>query len=141
MWGIIFSKFLKDLSAPSELNLAPTIRELKSAVGVMANNKAAGLNGIPAEVYKHGGDTFLKKLLDLFLHFWEREELPHDFNDALIVTIYKKKGKRQDCGNYSGISLLSIADKNLGAWQGHVQAPSDCGQRHSPITVWFPCWS
>ena len=37
--------------------------------------------------------------------------MPQDFHDALIVTIYKNKGNKADCGNYRGISLLSIAGK------------------------------
>jgi len=39
--------------------------------------------------------------------------LPQDFNDAIIVTIYKKKGERSECGNHRGISLLSVAGKML----------------------------
>ena len=45
--------------------------------------------------------------------FWECGELPQDFKDAFIITIYKKKGNCQDCDNYHGISLPSIADKIL----------------------------
>ena len=37
--------------------------------------------------------------------------MPDDFHDALIVSLYKKKGSRSDCGNYRGISLLSVAGK------------------------------
>lgn len=42
----------------------------------------------------------------------EREEkMPDDFRDALNVSLYKNKGSKADCGNYRGISLLSIAGK------------------------------
>ena len=37
--------------------------------------------------------------------------MPDDFRDALIVSLYKNKGSKSDCGNYRGISLLSIAGK------------------------------
>ena len=37
--------------------------------------------------------------------------MPDDFRDALIVSLYKNKGSKTDCGNYRGISLLSIAGK------------------------------
>ena len=37
--------------------------------------------------------------------------MPDDFRDALIVALYKNKGSKSDCGNYRGISLLSVAGK------------------------------
>jgi len=43
----------------------------------------------------------------------DHRELPRQWKDATIVTIYKKKGGRQLCGNSSGISLLSVAGKIL----------------------------
>ena len=89
----------------------PTKREIEQAIVSTANNKAARLDGIPAEVYKHGADTLVANLLDRYRCYWESGELPQDFNDALIVNIYKRKGDRQDCGNYRGISLLAIASK------------------------------
>ena len=39
--------------------------------------------------------------------------MPEDFLDALIVALYKNKGSKEDCGNYRGISLLSIAGKTV----------------------------
>ena len=56
--------------------------------------------GIPAE-----------NLLDIYRHYWESEELPQDFNDALIVNIYKRKRDRQDSGKYRVTSLLAIASQ------------------------------
>ena len=43
---------------------------------------------------------------------WDNEEVPQELKDASIVTIFKK-GSRTECGNYRGISLLSVAGKIL----------------------------
>ena len=51
-------------------------------------------------------------LYKLSLQIWETEEIPKDWKDAIIVPVFKK-GRRKDCGNYRGISLLSIAEKIL----------------------------
>jgi hypothetical protein len=91
----------------------PTIEEVAAAVSEMRNGKAPGSDGIPAEIYKHGGDALLHRLHALFKVVWQDEEVPQEFKDAAIVPIYKKKGDRSDCGNYRGISLLSIAGKIL----------------------------
>ena len=42
----------------------------------------------------------------------KKTEVPSDFKNALIVTIFKK-GDKSICGNYRGISLLSTAGKVL----------------------------
>ena len=78
----------------------------------MRNGKAPGSDGIPAEIYKHGGDALLHRLHALFKIVWQDEEVQQEFKDAAIVHIYKK-GERSDCGDYHGISLLSIAGKIL----------------------------
>jgi len=46
------------------------------------------------------------------LCIWEEKHLPGDWRDANNVTIFKK-GDKQQCENYRGISLLSIAGKVL----------------------------
>ena len=37
--------------------------------------------------------------------------MPDNFHDALVISHYKKKGSKLDCGNYRGISLLSVVGK------------------------------
>ncbi|XP_076041829.1 uncharacterized protein LOC143025712 [Oratosquilla oratoria] len=88
-----------------------TLAEVKEAIKTLKNNKAAGLDGIPAEIYKIGGNLLHYQLHQLLIKIWTSEELPSDLRDSAIITIYKRKGDRSECGNYRGISLLATAEK------------------------------
>ena len=101
---------IPQLQTNESLALPPTIDELRKAIKTAKQGKAAGPDGIPAEIFKHGGDELTQKLLDLFQKIWESETLPADLRGANIVTIFKKRNKAE-CGNYRGISLLFIAGK------------------------------
>ena len=59
-----------------------------------------------------GRAKLASSLYKLSLQIWETEEIPKDWKDAIIVPVLKK-GRREGCGNYRGISLLSIAEKIL----------------------------
>ena len=51
----------------------------------------------------------IHKLINLI---WDKEELPEEWKEPIIVPIYKK-GDKTDCSNYIGISLLSTMYKIL----------------------------
>ncbi|KAK1890299.1 Craniofacial development protein 2 [Dissostichus eleginoides] len=68
----------------------PSLGEVLHAIKNMKNNKAAGPDGIPAEVLKKGGHDLLKHIHALLLKIWEEEETPAQLRDALIVSIFKK---------------------------------------------------
>ena len=95
----------------TSLDEIPTMDEMARAVTDLKDGKAPGGDGIPAEVWKHGGDNLFSRLQhQLITNAWEVGSVPQPWKDASIVTIYKK-GDRTDCGNYRGISLISIAGK------------------------------
>ena len=79
----------------------------------LRNGKAAGADEIPGELLKTGLKPLANHLHQLILKCWRSREIPQDFKDAKITTLYKNKGDRGDCNNYRGISLLSITGKVL----------------------------
>ena len=79
----------------------------------MSCGKAPGRCDIPAELFKALGPAAFNTFLDILTTIWNEEELPAELRDATIVALFNNKGARTDCGNYRGISLLSIAGKIL----------------------------
>jgi hypothetical protein len=75
-------------------------------------HKSPGIDQIPAELIKAGGRIFLSEIHKLIISIWNREELPEERKESVIVPIYKKSDKT-DCSNYRGISLLSTTYKIL----------------------------
>lgn len=47
-----------------------------------------------------------------FPQFWEKRIVPRDWRDVILVSLFKK-GSKDSCDNYSGISLLSVIDEEL----------------------------
>ena len=77
-----------------ELDDPPTREKIGKATMQLKVGKSPGIDGIPAEVYLHGVETVLDKLQDLFMNCWEKETLPQDLRDAVIVSLYKNKGEK-----------------------------------------------
>ena len=96
-----------------ELSGAPALAEVETAINQLSNGKSPGKDGIPAEIFKHGGAPLVSGLTNLFVVIWLEGAVPQDFKDASIISIFKNKGSRTCCDDYRGISLLSIAGKVL----------------------------
>lgn len=92
------------------LDEPPKMEELVSAISATQENKASGCCGLPAEVWKYGGTALQERLLEIVGEIWSLETIPQDWKDANIIPLFKK-GSRKECGNYRGISLLSVAGK------------------------------
>ena len=100
---------------PVRVSLAKpsTIEEINKAIHQTVSGRASGKDSIPSEIYKTAGPDALVAFHDVLLTVWE-EMMPDDFCEALIVSLYKKKGSMSDCWNYRGISFLSVAGKIFG---------------------------
>ncbi len=76
--------------------------------------KAAGMDGITAKMLKYGGSAVVEWMVLICERAWKSGEVPDDWKKAIIVPLYKGKGSRSECGNYRGISLLSVPGKVYG---------------------------
>ena len=95
------------------LDTTPTLEEVTESIKQLSSGKSPGEDGIAPEIYKHGGDTLVAKLLDIFIKIWHDGEVVQQFRNATIIHLYKNKGDRATCDNHRGISLLCIAGKVL----------------------------
>jgi hypothetical protein len=67
---------------------------------------SSGINQISAELIQAGSETLQSEVHKLVKFVRNKEQLPEQWKESIIVPIYKK-GDKSDCSNYWGISLLS----------------------------------
>jgi hypothetical protein len=71
---------------PSATEVEITIRKLK-------RYKAPGSDQIPAELIEAGGEILHSEIHKLILLIWNKEELPHQWKESIVVPIHKNSGK------------------------------------------------
>ena len=100
-----------EASKSLETELGPIrFDEVLCAVRKLKNGKASRPDDISAEMLKsHNG--IAEWLWDVVNKCWTEENFPQDWKLAEVVPLYTNKGKRSECGNYRGISLLSVPGK------------------------------
>jgi len=70
----------------------------------MKNRKAARPDGLNSELFKYGGPALSNRLLELISKCWKERSIPEEWGQARVKSLFKK-GKRDECSNYRGISL------------------------------------
>ena len=107
----------EDLQAAADLENVnpepPTREEIRRNLKRMQNNKAPGIDGITAAMWKADIESSVPEIHDLLLKIWDSEVVPSDWKKSLI-SIIAKKGNLTICDNSRGISLLSTASKLFG---------------------------
>ena len=89
-------KRLPQHSVASALGIEPTEKEITSAMQAMANAKAVGPDGLPAELVKLGFQQDRTILLELHLRttlIWHEGKVPQQWKDAVIAVLHKKGDK------------------------------------------------
>jgi hypothetical protein len=79
--------------------------EVELATEKLRSYKLPDIDQIPAKLIKEGGRKIHYEIHKLIISIWNKEELPDEWNDLIIIFIYKK-GNTKDCTNYICISLL-----------------------------------
>ena len=97
------------------LNDLPTLEEVQTSISKLNLGKAAGKDGLFSEIFRFGGDHIAVVMHAVISDVWEKDEVPKDWRDAIMIPLYKGKGagKGEVCGNYRAITLLSSAGKIL----------------------------
>jgi hypothetical protein len=85
--------------------------EIKTAIEELKRRKSPGTDQIPAELIRAGCRKIHSEIHRLINPAWNKEKLPEDWKQLIIVPIYK--GNKKNCSNYRGISLLSTTYKIL----------------------------
>lgn len=93
-------------------NKGPEIirEEIWKAVQQIKENKAVGIDEIPAEFWKILGERGMEELVGLCQEMYEKGRWPEDFTRLVLIPIPKKENA-VECGDYRTISLICHASK------------------------------
>jgi hypothetical protein len=71
-----------------------------------------GVDHSPTELIQAGGETLHSEICKLIKLIWNKEELPHQWKESIVIPIHKK-GDKTECSNYRSMSLLPTSYKML----------------------------
>nr|XP_014273532.1 uncharacterized protein LOC106679091 [Halyomorpha halys] len=86
-----------DICNSFQAQIGRTLHETLSNV-INEDHKAPGEDGLPAELFKYGGEELHRTLYDLVLEIWV-QKMPQQWSSALICSLHKK-GEQLECSNY-----------------------------------------
>uniref|UniRef100_A0A803SKV5 Reverse transcriptase domain-containing protein n=1 Tax=Anolis carolinensis TaxID=28377 RepID=A0A803SKV5_ANOCA len=82
--------------------------EVEWALRSIANNKAAGDDGIPAELFKILEGDAVKVMHTICQQIWKTQDWPSDWKKSMYIPI-SKKGNAKECSNFRTVALISHA--------------------------------
>ena len=123
-----------EIHTAEPLVLEPSAFEVDLAIEKLKSHISPGIDQIPAKLVKEGGRTICYQIHKLIVSIWNKEELPEEWKESIIVPIHKK-GDKTNCNNYRGISLLPTTYKilsnillsRLTPYAGEIIGDHQCG--------------
>jgi hypothetical protein len=88
----------------------PSASEIELTNKKLKIHKSPGIGQIKAELIKPEGRTIHGEIQKLIISIWNKEELPEEWQESIIVPICEK-GDKTDCSNYRGISIFPTTYK------------------------------
>jgi hypothetical protein len=86
--------------------------EVEIAIAKLKKYISPGSAQILVKLIQTGGETLLSVIHKLINFIWNKEELPDQWKESIVVPIYKK-GDKTECNNYHGMFLQSTSYKIL----------------------------
>ena len=84
--------------------------QFEMAIDKLKRHKFPSIVQISAELINARCRTLRSEIYKLINSTWNKEKLPEEWKESIIVLIYRKSYKT-DCSSYRGISLLSTTYK------------------------------
>jgi hypothetical protein len=91
-----------EIHTAEQLVPEPSTFEVEMTIEKLKRYKSPGIDQIPAELIKAGGSKICSEIHKLIISIWYKEELPDQWEESIVVPVYKKDDKT-DCSNYRGI--------------------------------------
>jgi len=79
--------------------------EVRKMIGKLKNRKAMGVDEVPNEVWKYGGEDLVRWVWGLCNRIWRGEGWPEKWKEGVIVPIVKR-GRREGVKDYRGVILM-----------------------------------
>ncbi|KAL8594077.1 hypothetical protein ACOMHN_016456 [Nucella lapillus] len=107
------------------LDLPPSLEEVHKAIQLTSSGKAPGKDGIPAEFFKTVGPVALDTFHNLLCSIWEEEDMPQEFRDAPIISLFKNKARSADQPPFTlgdvNPESVSVQHADLGLEEGTLE--------------------
>jgi len=103
---------LEDVNETGMDKIKLDIKVVKMTIKSLKSNTSSGV-GVPAELLKSGTEILYELLRQIFERCINGEGIPHDWRMGYILVIHKK-GKKDECENYRGITVLNIFSRVYG---------------------------